>query len=91
MFGLIILEMRVCLSDLEDALRHAVIDPMLCGVGLEGGEIAPVDDELGDELLEVLMQVLVALFDVFELGQDAIAHAVSFKYIINQIKQKQKP
>lgn len=91
MFGLIILEMRVCLSDLEDALRNAVIDPMLCGVGLEGGEIAPVDDELGDELLEVLMQVLVALFDVFEFGQDAIAHAVSFKYIIIQIKQKQEP
>lgn len=80
MFGLIILKMRVGLSDLEDALCDSVIDPMLCGVGLEGGEVASIDDELGDELLEVLVEVLVALLDVFEFGEDAIAHAVSFNY-----------
>ena len=67
MFGLIILEMRVGFPDLEYAFCHSVIDPVLGGVGLEGGEIAPVDDELRDELFQMLVEVPVALFDVFQL------------------------
>lgn len=80
MLGLIILEVRVGFPDFEYAFLDSVIDPVLGGVGLEGGEAAPVDDELRDELLEVLVQVLVALLDVLELVEDAIAHAVSFNY-----------
>lgn len=67
MLGLVVLEMRVGLSDLEDAFGYTVIDPMLGRVGLKGGEVAAVDDKLRDELLEMLVQVLVALLDVLEL------------------------
>ena len=47
---------------------------MLGGGGLEGGEVASVQDQLGNKVFEVLMEVLVTLLDVFEIGEDAVAH-----------------
>lgn len=61
---------------------------MLCGVGLERTEIATINDELGDELFEMLVQVLVALLDVLQLTEDAIAHTGSFNY--NHSNQRPK-
>lgn len=54
------------------------MDSLLGGDCLEGGEVSPIEDELRDELFEVLMQVLVSLFDVLEVSEDAFAHR-SFK------------
>lgn len=74
MLYLIISEMGVCLPYLKDRFLSAVMDPVLGGGCFEGGEVAAVEDQLGNKLLEMLMQVLIALFDVFEIGKDAVAH-----------------
>jgi hypothetical protein len=63
------------------------VDALVGGGGLEGGEVAAVEDQLRNELLEVLVQTLLALPDVLQVGQDAVAHR-SFKLYQSQNGQQ---
>ena len=67
MLYLIIPEMGVRLPHLKDRFLSAVMDPVLGGGCFEGGEVAAVEDQLGNKLPEMLVQVLIALLDVFEV------------------------
>lgn len=74
MFIFILFEMRVGLSNFEHALALSTSNAILGGVGFEILDVGLVENEGGYELFEMLVEILIGVFDVFEFAYDPVAH-----------------
>lgn len=82
-FSLEISKMRIGLSDPKDAFGNPSWYSLLCRISLEILEIPSIEQQIRDELLEMLMQIFISLFDILQLRNDEVAH---YKFQNNDCK-----